>query len=695
MTNPKGSGFSAPGSDQASNVAGKPGPAVVVSVSVTEAGRRLAGRLPYETVHRGAADAVRSLWGTVDGLVLFLATGAAVRILAPLLTDGGHAPAVVSVDEAGRYVVVLVGGHRSGANALAVEVAALIGATPVVTTATDAARVAALDELPGFTVHGDVAGFSRARLDGMAVSVEDHMGWPLPPALLETAWQDVAPGSPIGAEAARPSKRSAAAGQFDGTVGAAQFDGTTAAAQLDGTTAAGRLGGAAPAASPPTLVVDDRSCPGCPAPRDCSPALDVPTSPTSSDVSTPPDVATFPNCSAPPECSVPGELSTARCPSRVIAHPPSLVVGVGCTTGATTDDVADAISLAITQAGLALGSVAELATIDRRRDHEAIAAMHLPVRFFTAEQLAEVAVPHPSQAVLQAVGTPSVAEAAALLAAGEGAVLVTGKCATATATAAIARRSRPRACLTLVGLGPGDPSLRSPAATAAVRHADVVIGYRAYIDQCAALLRPHQEVIRSPIGAELERARQALDLAASGRFVAMVCSGDAGIFAMASPVLELAGDPAYRHVEVVGVPGVTAAHAAAALLGAPLGHDHAVLSLSDLLTPWSVIEQRIVAVAAGDLAVAFYNPRSARRNWQLERARQILLSRRPPTTPVGIVTDAGRPGEQVILATLGDFDSRSVSMTSCVVVGSSTTVVAGGRMVTPRGYPRGATECST
>ena len=239
--------------------------------------------------------------------------------------------------------------------------------------------------------------------------------------------------------------------------------------------------------------------------------------------------------------------------------------------------------------------------------------------------------------------------------------------------------------LTIVGLGPGGPAHRTPAAAAAVRSAQVVIGYTPYVEQCADLLGPAQEVVRSPIGSEVDRARQSLELAAGGRSVAMVCSGDAGVYAMASIILEEAGTVA-PDVEVTVVPGVTAALAAAAALGAPLGHDHVAISLSDLLTPWAAIEGRLRAAAESDLVVSLYNPRSKGRTWQLEAARDLLLAGRPGTTPVGIVTDAGRDGEQVTLTTLQDLDPELVGMTTCVVIGSSTTRVVAGRMVTPRGY---------
>jgi len=155
------------------------------------------------------------------------------------------------------------------------------------------------------------------------------------------------------------------------------------------------------------------------------------------------------------------------------------------------------------------------------------------------------------------------------------------------------------------------------------------------------------------------------------------------VYGMASITCELADDA----VDIDVVPGVTAALAAAAALGAPLGHDHAAISLSDLLTTWATISSRLRAAAAGDLVISLYNPRSQGRDWQLDAARRLLLEYRSPDTPVGVVTDAGRAGrERVVLTTLGDLDTAGVGMTSCVVVGATTSRVIGGRMVTPRGY---------
>jgi cobalt-precorrin 5A hydrolase/precorrin-3B C17-methyltransferase len=486
-----------------------------VSVSVTAAGAERARRLPYEHVHGNAAETVRARWagGDVDAFVLFIAAGAAVRIVAPLLADKRTDPAVVCVDEAGRFAIALCGGHEGGGNDLARRVAELLHAEPVITTASDA------------------------------------MGLP---------------------------------------------EGTTVA------------------------DLDER-----------------------------------------------------------------LVIGVGTSSDASPEAVR-----ALVQEALAGRRAGEVATIDRRAQHPAIIGLGLPVRAFTADELAEVDVPTPSTLVRDAVGTPSVAEAAALLAAGPGATLVTPKQKNDVATVAVARRDlargQARGHLSLVGLGPGTAAHRTPAADAAVRHAEVVIGYGPYLDQCADLLT-NQEIVRSPIGDEVVRAKQALAEASAGRRVALVCSGDSGVYAMASIALELAADEA-PDVDIDVVPGVTAALAAAAAAGAPLGHDHAAVSLSDLLTPWSAIERRLQAVAQADFVVTLYNPRSQGRDWQLPAACEILRAHRPPTTPVAVVTDAGRTGQRMVLTTLADLDPATVGMTTCVIVGSSTTRVVNGRMVTPRGY---------
>jgi cobalt-precorrin 5A hydrolase/precorrin-3B C17-methyltransferase len=369
----------------------------------------------------------------------------------------------------------------------------------------------------------------------------------------------------------------------------------------------------------------------------------------------------------------------------VCLRPPSLVVGVGCSRGAPVEEILALVDATLADAGLASASVAALASIDLKADEagllEAAEQRGWPLRLFPAERLAEVQVPTPSEVVRAAVGTPSVAEAAALLGAENG-ELVAPKRTSAHATAAVARRPV-RGRLTLVSLGPGDDALLTPMARDALARSELVVGLARYVDSVRHLLRPGTRVEGYRLGEEMVRARRAIAEARAGGAVALVSSGDVGVYGMAAPTLEEGG---LEGVDVVVVPGVTAATAAAALVGAPLGHDHCAVSLSDLLTPWPVIRRRIAAAAEGDFVVSLYNPRSRDRDWQLDEARDVLLAHRPADTPVAVVTDAHRPAQSVTLTTLGELDTTTATMTTTVVIGSSRTRLVEGRMVTPRGY---------
>jgi precorrin-3B C17-methyltransferase len=239
--------------------------------------------------------------------------------------------------------------------------------------------------------------------------------------------------------------------------------------------------------------------------------------------------------------------------------------------------------------------------------------------------------------------------------------------------------------LHVVGLGPGGPEHRTPAASAAVAGADVVVGYGPYVDQCADLLTDSHEVVRGAMGEEAERADEALARAAAGARVALVSSGDAGVYGMAARTLERAAElpPEERpHVDVV--PGITAALAAAAVVGAPLADDWATVSLSDLRTPWTTVARRLEALADSGLALAIYNPRSRTRTWQLDRLLDLLRERRGRDTPAAAVTDAGRPGERVVRTTLGELDAAEVTMRTVVLVAGETGRYAGPWLVAER-----------
>jgi precorrin-2 C20-methyltransferase / precorrin-3B C17-methyltransferase len=241
-----------------------------------------------------------------------------------------------------------------------------------------------------------------------------------------------------------------------------------------------------------------------------------------------------------------------------------------------------------------------------------------------------------------------------------------------------------RGIVTVVGLGPGARDRLTPEAATALAEADDVVGYATYVARVSP--NPRQRVHGSDNRVESERAAFALDLARTGRRVAVVSSGDPGVFAMASAVLEVAAQD-YPDVPVRVVPGVTAAHAVAARIGAPLGHDFATISLSDRLKPWDVVERRLAAVAEADMVVALYNPASRSRTWQVEAAREVLLKFRDPTTPVIVGRDVDGPEESVHVVELGALDPAAVDMRTLLIVGSSQTRwTPTGAVYTPRRY---------
>ena len=237
----------------------------------------------------------------------------------------------------------------------------------------------------------------------------------------------------------------------------------------------------------------------------------------------------------------------------------------------------------------------------------------------------------------------------------------------------------------VAGIGPGGADGMTVRVQNALKDSDVLCGYTVYVDLVAPLY-PGKETYTTPMKQELDRCRWALETANRGRTVAMVCSGDAGVYGMAGPVLELAAD--YPEVEVEVVAGVTAALSGGAVLGAPLGHDFCVISLSDLLTPWEVIEKRLTCAAEADFAVCLYNPSSKKRKDHLRRACEILLRSRGGDTVCGWVRNIGRQGQEHRLLTLDRLQDAEVDMFTTVFVGSSRTRCVEGRMVTPRGYEK-------
>ena len=393
-------------------------------------------------------------------------------------------------------------------------------------------------------------------------------------------------------------------------------------------------------------------------------------------------------------------------------HPAVLALGLGCERGCAPDELIGLAERTLADGGLARQAVACVASLDLKADEPAVSAvadwLGVPLRLFDAAAL-ECETPRltaPSEIVFRAVGCHGVAEAAALACAGADGALVQPKTKSARGTCAVARApaiiepercGRGRGRVTVVGIGPGAAAWRTPGADSAIADATDLVGYGRYLD----LLRPLPPGCARhayPIGAEEERCRAALALAAEGRRVALVSSGDAGVYGMASLLFELLDgaevDTRWRGIELAVEPGISALQAAAARAGAPIGHDFCVISLSDLLTPWPAIARRLRAAAEADFVVALYNPASGRRRIQLTQTLAILAARRPADCPVIVARNLGREGESVSVTTLDDLDTDAVDMLTVIVVGSSQTrrLERGGRawLYTPRGYEAGA-----
>lgn len=575
-------------------------------------------------------DHLATLWSSHRSFVFCLATGAVVRLIAPLLQNKASDPAIVVVDEAGQFVISLCGGHQGGADQLTRLIALQLGATPVLTGAANRAS------LPGVDILGVPFGWRQG--DGNWTGVSAAIARQEPVQVIQEAgselWQAHLPaGHPL---------------QF----GFPEF--------------------------PPAT---QESLP--------EPKARIWISPVQRRFD--------------PDSSLP----------KVQWHPRVLWVGVGCERGTPQAVIEQAIQTVFQADHLAEAAIAGLATIDLKADEVGLVDLcgdrHLPLRCFSAEQLQAVPVPNPSAIVATEVGTPSVAEAAAILAAGGGTSPETAENSSSPAlrvtkqifraegqpgavTIAVAQAAQEYTGrvgkLWLVGTGPGHLSQMTPAAQMAIAQADVVIGYALYIELIQPLLRPGQIVEALPITQERQRAERAIALAQWGLTVAVVSSGDCGIYGMAGLVLEqLRAQGWDGNTPLVQVfPGITALQAAASRVGAPLMHDFCAISLSDLLTPWTVIEQRLTAAAQADFVVALYNPKSQTRTQQIATAQQIFLHYRTPDTPVALVRSAYREDEQVTITTLGQLLEAPIDMLTTVLIGNQSSRTHAHWIITPRGY---------
>jgi cobalt-precorrin 5A hydrolase/precorrin-3B C17-methyltransferase len=411
------------------------------------------------------------------------------------------------------------------------------------------------------------------------------------------------------------------------------------------------------------------------------------------------------------------EINKDNLNSDVIFYPKMFSLGVGCSRDCPPQELKRLVNDALLEANVNYHAVHSINTLDLKADEPAILDLAndfgIPLRLFTSEELEQEAhrLKSPSEVVFKEVGCHGVSEGAALAQVGNDGFLSLNKKKTKNATCALAVsniplvdfRGRSRGRLSLVGIGPGQAEWRTPEASVLIGEAEEIIGYSLYLDLLGPVAAGKKRTDFS-LGDEEKRCRYALERAAEGANVALICSGDSGIYAMGALVFELLDRGSRtsgvslnaRKVEVISTPGVSALQAAAARSGAPLGNDFCAISLSDLLTPKEDIIKRLNAASNGDFVVALYNPVSRRRKQIFEDAREIFLKNRPEETPVLLASSLGRPKETIRYTTLLEVTSSEIDMLTVVIVGSSKSRIVkmgdGLKMYTPRGYSRKITD---
>jgi cobalt-precorrin 5A hydrolase/precorrin-3B C17-methyltransferase len=577
---------------------------------ITENGLNLAKRLqglyPAARIERFSADTVCELWDNHKNLIFIMASGIVVRTIAPLIKDKKIDPAVVVLDETGKYAISILSGHLGGANELAKDIAEFLKGEAVITTASDVNNLTAIDlwanennliiENMGMMPH-----VATRYINNGALRIYSEIEIELPDEFLKVS-------EPGFADVLITNKKDVYLRQ--------------------------------------------------------------------------------PQCSSA-ECST----GSCRVKEQLYLRPKNLVVGIGCNSNTSADEIEDSIRSVLNENNLSFPSIHSIATIDIKADEEGLKAFaekyNFKISAFTADELNSVEGIERSEAVFKTTGANAVSEPAALLASGSSELLVP-KQKKGNVTVAIAEQSsraaeqQEKGKLYIVGTGPGGIEHITPYAQKAIESSDVIVGYGTYLDLIEKLIKD-KEVISTGMTKEIDRCKKAVELAMTGRTVAVISGGDPGIYAMAGLVFEIVREQGIL-LEIEVIPGISALNACAARLGAPLMHDFAAISLSDRLTPWELIEKRLAAAASADFVTVIYNPKSMGRPEHINNARAIFLKHRSTETPVGIVKGAMRENESIIITNLRDMLNYDIDMQTAVIIGNSQTFVFDKWMITPRGY---------
>ena len=372
--------------------------------------------------------------------------------------------------------------------------------------------------------------------------------------------------------------------------------------------------------------------------------------------------------------------------------PKDLTIGIGCRRGTNCSALQTALARFLEQTGLDARGICRITSIDRKKEEQGFidlaAELKVPFVTYTSEELLQAPGEYPSsEFVREITGVDNVCQRSAMLGAGDDAICLAEKTVVDGITMAAAcggsgKSSGPRGMVCAVGIGPGDRTQMTAQAMEVLRRADLIVGYKTYVDQIRPVF-PDKEYAVSGMRQEISRIREALEEAAKGKTVAVISSGDASVYGMGGLLWELSEQ---YDVDVECVAGITAALSGGAVLGAPLGHDFTCISLSDLLTPWDLIRRRLELAAEGDFVIALYNPSSRTRQHRYEEACRIILEHRHSDTVCGWCWNIGRQGEEWKVCTLKELQQQPVDMLTTVFIGNSRTRVIRGRMVTPRGY---------
>jgi len=553
--------------------------------------QNLKGLFGNSHIYKLDSEAIFQQWKECENLIFIMATGIVVRKIAHLMQDKKTDPAVIVLDEKGKFAISLLSGHLGGANALAGKIADFLGGKAVITTGSDVNKLTSIDV---WAKENDLVIENWNTLPKIGTKLINEGSLKL--------YSDIDIETP---------------GEYQKTDNLQDAD----------------------------IILSDRK------------RL---------------------------------ENASGDC---IYIRPKNLFLGIGCNSGTEANEIESVVSEVLDDNNLSFLSVNSIATVDKKAEEPGLvefAEKHdLAIKTFTPEELNSVEGIEGSEIVLKYIGAKAVSEPSAILSAKADKLLV-NKWKSGNVTVAIAQSKiqyeREKGKLYVVGIGPGNPEYIAPRALSAIREAEVIVGYKTYLSLISDLIGT-KETISSGMTQEIDRCRKALDLAIQGKIVAIISSGDAGIYGMAGPILEIFNElnPSIRP-EIEIIPGISALNLCSAKLGAPIMHDFASISLSDRLTPWELIEKRLVAAAKADFVIVIYNPKSKGRPDHINKARDIILKFRSPNTPVGIVRSAMRDNERVIITNLENILNYDIDMQTTIIIGNSNTFAFDRYMITPRGY---------